>query len=617
MRNHVRTALRLLSALAAALAPSAAAQGDDWPQWRGPNRDGIVRGATLPAQWPAQLRAEWKVPVGEGYASPVVADGCVYVFTRQKDDEVLACFELASGKVLWKSEPCPAPCKAGPAAPGDVKTRATPAVAGERVFTLGVSEILSCFDAKTGKLLWRKHSRGHPTYGASASPLVVDGLCITAVGKRGLTAFDAATGDVKWCYDDVIGGPGYGSPILVDLAGARQVVTVAQNGYLGVALATGKLLWRLPVPRWDIQQCITPVVYRDLLIIADSGGPLRAIRLETGAQGITPREVWKAKAHTSNGYHTCSPVLAGDWLLGFSGQKVGHLYCLDAQTGETLWQSEGRLGGSASGHASLVSAGSVWLALTTTGYLSVMKASGTAYEKIAAYRMPERGTDAYPVLIGDRILIKDHVTLRCLRIAPDPATPSAAPADGRKFIFLDLKARANQQLIDDVSGPGNNLAALPRGEQTIAGVRWQIGAGLIQLSGKLARDRPEKVEGIPVGSRCTRLHFLHATQWQAPDDTTVGHYTVTYDDNSEEKIPIAYGKDVRDWWFRPGAAPPSRARVAWEGDNDLARNGGSRIRLYLSTWNNPHPNRQVVRIDLTSTNSADAAPFCVAITVEK
>src|SRR5262249_55141936 len=267
--------------------------------------------------WPRTLTEEWQVPVGEGYSSPVVAGGNVYVFTRQKDHEVVMCFHVAGGKEIWRSDPYPAPYKPGPGAPGDTKTRSTPAVAGGRIFTLGVGGGLSCLDARTRKLHSPKDN-GYPVNGASASPLVDDGVGITQVGKGGLTAFDVATGEVKWCYDDVIGGPAYGSPILVELAGERQVVTVTQGHFLGVSAATGKLLWRLRVPRWDLQQCITPVRYKDLIIFADSGEPLRAVRLGKGGKGITAKEVWKAKGHTSSGYHLSSPVLAGDWLFGFS-----------------------------------------------------------------------------------------------------------------------------------------------------------------------------------------------------------------------------------------------------------------------------------------------------------
>jgi RNA polymerase sigma factor (sigma-70 family) len=400
-----------------ALDPEAAAQAD-WPQWRGPNRDGVVHGVTVPKHWPKALKEEWRVPVGEGYSSPVVADGHVIVFTRQKDDEVVLCLDVVSGKEVWRSEPCPAPYVPGPAARGNNKPRSTPAIAGGRVFTFGVGGILSCLDAGTGKLLWRKDSKQYPVYGAAASPLVENGLCIVHAGgpgKGGLTAFDAATGDVKWCNTDSI-GPSYASPILADLVGERQVLTFTQGNFLSVSAATGKRLWGLSLPRFDVEKCLTPVRYKDLIVVADYQEPLRAIRPERGEKGIVPKEVWKASGPPM---HMSSPVLAGDWLFGFSGQKGGHLFCLDARTGRTLWQSEGRLGGSATSYASLLNAGSVWLALTNNGWLIVLRASGTAYEPITEYQVAEGGTDAHPVFLGDRILIKDDLTLRSFRIERD------------------------------------------------------------------------------------------------------------------------------------------------------------------------------------------------------
>jgi outer membrane protein assembly factor BamB len=288
-------------------------------------------------------------------------------------------------------------------------------VAGGRIFTLGVSGILSCLDARTGKLLWRKDSRGYPTYGACASPLVLDGLCIVHVGdgkKGGLTAFDVKTGNVKWCYKGW-DGPSYGSPILVDLAGERQLVAFMQATFLGVSVRTGKKLWGLGCPRFDLEKCITPVRYKDLLIFADYQEPPRAIRLEKGDKGIVVKDVWKAKGHT---LHMSSPVLAGDRLFGFSGQKFGHLFCLDAKTGKTLWQSKGRLG---SGYASVLNAGSVWLALTDRGQLVVVKPSGKAYQPIATYRVSDTDTTAHPVFLGKRIVIKDQTTLRCYRLEPE------------------------------------------------------------------------------------------------------------------------------------------------------------------------------------------------------
>src|SRR5262245_30979935 len=201
----------------------------DWPQWRGPNRDGVGHGLRAPEKWPKALKEEWRVPVGEGVSSPVVVGDRVYVFTRQKDDEMVLCLDVATGKEVWRSEPHPAPYQWWPGEGNFSKgPRSTPTVAGGRVYTAGVSGVLSCLDAATGKLLWRKQSRERPPYGGPASPLVADGLCFVHMGcdgknEDGLTAFDAATGEVKWHIADG-SRPGYGSPLLADLAGERQVV---------------------------------------------------------------------------------------------------------------------------------------------------------------------------------------------------------------------------------------------------------------------------------------------------------------------------------------------------------------------------------------------------------
>jgi outer membrane protein assembly factor BamB len=215
-----------------------------WPQWRGPNRDGVVHGVTVPEKWPETLTQEWRVPVGEGVASPVVVGRDVYVFTRHKNDEAVSCLDLTTGKGNWSSEPYEALYKVGPGE-GDAgnRPRSTPAVAGGRIFSLGMSGILTCLDTKTGKLIWRKDTK--QAYYGGSSPLVVDDLCIAHLGDGktgGLTAFDVATGEVKWCFSDSYCAMS-GSPILVDLAGERQVVSYSAWNACGVSLATGRKLW--------------------------------------------------------------------------------------------------------------------------------------------------------------------------------------------------------------------------------------------------------------------------------------------------------------------------------------------------------------------------------------
>ena len=397
----------------------------DWPQWRGPNRDGVVQhGVTVPAKWPKALKEEWKVSVGRGVASAVVVGGNIYVFTRVQDDEFVLCLDLVSGKEIWRSEPYSAPYKPGPGENmGEDRPRSTPAVAGGRVYTLGMSGILSCLDARSGKLVWRKEwklppgpaATGH-NYGGT-SPLVADGLCIVHVGDGktgGLTAFDARTGEVKWC--SAHGSNGSSSPILVDLAGERQVVTFTSSGLVGVSAATGKKLWG--TSSLGGSGYTTPVQHKDLLIFADDRRPLRAIRLEKGDKGLTTKEVWKAPGHP---LYYSSPVLAGDLLFGMSVSKSGHFFCLDANTGQTLWEGPARLGLTErrESHASILKAGSVLLFLTDRGRLLVVKPSATAYEPIAEYRVSDTETDAHPVFLGDRLLIRDQLILRSFRIEQD------------------------------------------------------------------------------------------------------------------------------------------------------------------------------------------------------
>jgi hypothetical protein len=195
-----------------------------------------------------------------------------------------------------------------------------------------------------------------------------------------------------------------------------------------------------------------------------------------------------------------------------------------------------------------------------------------------------------------------------------PGRPKQLEAVEPKFAYLDLQPLANSKLKD---GTGNNLAALAKGEQSLAGVKFKVGDGLIQLGSASSQDMPEKVEGIKVGMTCRKLCFLHACHRAAPEDSIIGYYTINYEDKSQETIPLVYGKDIADWWYYAGDNGPSRARVAWKGTNDKAQSEGANIRLYLTTWKNPEPERKIVSIDFGSTSYTGTNPFCVAITAEK
>jgi hypothetical protein len=189
-----------------------------------------------------------------------------------------------------------------------------------------------------------------------------------------------------------------------------------------------------------------------------------------------------------------------------------------------------------------------------------------------------------------------------------------------RFSPVDLQPYANQKLADNLGSgtQGNNLTELSVGEYVFRGVKLKVGEGFIQLGSKILETAPEKVEGIQVNRTLAKLHILQATCWSAADGTLIGEYRVTFEDRSTFLVPIVYGRDVRDWLYVEGEQEPSHGKVVWKGDNEFARQVKSRIRLYLTTWENPWPDKKVTTIDyLSKKDQTEAAPFCVAISAER
>jgi hypothetical protein len=206
----------------------------------------------------------------------------------------------------------------------------------------------------------------------------------------------------------------------------------------------------------------------------------------------------------------------------------------------------------------------------------------------------------------------------------------AAPVD-RKLTYIDLRSKVNQKLTDNLGtgADGNNLNELPTGEQTFGDVKFEIGDGLIQLGSKVLEKMPEKVEDIKIDRTLTKLYILDATAfgggpnkegdpWFVKDDALIGEYQVKFEDKSAEIIPIVYGQDVRDWFYVEGEKELTRGKVIWKGENARAKQVGAKIRLYLTTWENPKPDKKVISIDyISKKDETVAAPFCVALTLER
>ena len=375
-----------------------------WPQWRGPARDGVAA-AQAPATWPAALTKKWKIAIGSGYATPIVADGRVYVHARTGDNETIAAYDIATGKPLW-SDAHPAAYKMNPAAeshgPGP---KSSPVLANGRLYTFGISGILSCLDAASGKVIWRKQpSAEQPHFGVATSPLVVDGLVVAFVGghERGaLTAFDAVTGAVRWQWTG--GAPAYASPVLATLAGVRQLVTQSRTHVVGVGL-DGGLLWQIPITTPYDQNSVTPVVAGDLVIYAGLSNPTTAVRIVKSGATLTPQEVWK---NADVSMYMSTAVVAGDALVGLGQRNRGQFFAIDLKSGKTLWTTRGR----ETENAALIRVPGYTLIQTTEGELVVARDSATSFDVVKRYDVADSTTWAHPALVGNQLFVRDANSL--------------------------------------------------------------------------------------------------------------------------------------------------------------------------------------------------------------
>jgi outer membrane protein assembly factor BamB len=393
------------------------AAAQDWSQWRGSNRDSKVSGFTAPKTWPKELAQKWKVTVGQGDATPALVGDKLYVFARQEGGEITRCLDAATGKELWQDK-YDALGATGPAS-GHAGPRSSPAVVSGKVVTLGVRGVLSCLDAATGKMLWRKDDfqGAWPQFFTASSPIIVDGLCIAELGgpgNGGIAAYDLGTGEQKWKWTD--DAPAYASPMLLTLGGTKLVVAQTAKKMVALGAADGKLAWEKPfATRYNAS---TPIVDGQTIIYGGSGQGFKAVKLTKEADGFVAKELW-SNADKSVLYNT--PVLKNGLLFGLT--EGNEFFCLNAQTGQTAWSApagpadaaggggggggRGR-GGGRGGYGSIIDAGSVLLALTPSSQLIAYEPSDKQYTELARIKVADTQTYAQPVVSGKRIFIKDQ-----------------------------------------------------------------------------------------------------------------------------------------------------------------------------------------------------------------
>ncbi len=404
MKNANRT--RVVLAGCVVLIGASCVLAQDWPQWRGQNRDAKVTGFTVPQTWPKELTQKWRVTVGQGDATPALVGDKLYVFARQDANEVTICLDAGSGKELWKDKYSATTVTGAPARhPGP---RSSPTVTNGKVVTLGVGGIVSCLDSATGKVLWRKDDFPGvwPKFYTAMSPVIVDGLCIAHLGKEGegaIVAYDLATGDQKWKW--AAEGPAYASPVLMTVEGVKMIVTQTEKNIVAISVADGKLLWQAPFePTGMAYNTATPIVDRQTIVYAGSGRGTKAVKIEKQGDGFTSKELW---SNPENAVQYNSPVLKNGLIFGLS--QKGNFFCINAQTGQTAWTDPT---GGRGGFGSIVDAGSVLLALTPKSppesRLVVFEPGDKEYKELASFKVADNQSYAYPVVAGSRIFVKDQ-----------------------------------------------------------------------------------------------------------------------------------------------------------------------------------------------------------------
>jgi len=390
-------AILLLALAQQALAQSAAS----WPQWRGPNRDGISKETGLLKQWPAEgPPLVWKASgAGGGYSSFSVANGKLYTMGLRGEREFVVAFDVATGKEAWATPH-------GSAFRNDRGDgpRGTPTVDGDRVYALGGSGDLTAFEARTGKIVWSKNvlqefGGSNITWGISESPLVLGNKVLVNAGGPGasIVALNKDNGAVIWKSQS--DRAGYSSAIPVELNGTTQVVFFTAQRAVGLDAKDGRLLWEYGKPSNRVANVATPIARGNRVFISSdygTGGGVVEISADNSA-----KEIWFTQDMRN---HHSSSVLIGDYLYGFSSAI---LTAIRFDTGEIAWRDR------SVGKGSLVFADGNLYCFSENGIVGLVEATPTGYKEKGRFRLAQGNlpTWTHPVVVGGRLYLRDQDTI--------------------------------------------------------------------------------------------------------------------------------------------------------------------------------------------------------------
>lgn len=396
--------LALFGCLLVLWAPESGA--GEWPQWRGPTRDGLATGAAWPPDFAdGRLKRVWRVEQGPSYSGPIVAGDRVFTTaTVDKRMEVVGAHHRDTGERLWETSwegaiSVPFFAKAN----GDW-IRSTPAWDGERLYVGGIRDVLVCLDGATGQIVWRhdfvqEHKTPPPAFGFVCSPLV-DGERIYAQAGASIACLDKRSGRVLWrALEDQGGmwGSAFSSPVIAEIAGKRQLVALRREGLAAVDPDTGEVLWTQKVEAFRGMNILTPVVFGSSLLTSTYGGRTILHRLDNEGGTFKTTPAWEQK---SQGYMSSPVIIGGHAYHHLRSQRMT---CIDLGTGEEKWTTSESFGK----YCSLVANGDRILALDERGLLFLIQASPEKYIKLDSKRVAERDTWAHLAVVDGELYIRE------------------------------------------------------------------------------------------------------------------------------------------------------------------------------------------------------------------
>ncbi|HWP42041.1 MAG TPA: PQQ-binding-like beta-propeller repeat protein, partial [Blastocatellia bacterium] len=381
-----------------------------WTDYRGPNRDGRYDELRVLATWPASGPPElWRQPVGGGYASFVVAEGVAYTIEQRREKEVVAAYDVETGREIWTHGWNASFVESM----GGDGPRATPTWNEGRIYALGATGEFRCLDARTGKAIWGRNiltdnRAQNLEWGMAASPLVVDDKVIVLPGGspgRSVVAYNRLTGEPVWrSLDD---RQAYVSPMLVRLAGQRQIVVVTSRRVVGLTVEKGALLWEYP---WETSMginCSQPIAISEnrLFISSGYGKGAAVIEIIKDGNGYSAKTVWE-NTNMKNKFN--SSVYHEGYIYGLD---EGILCCVDAATGERKWK------GGRYGYGQVLLAGSNLVVISDAGDLALVKAAPDQHTELVRFAALEGKTWNYPAIAGGRLLVRNTMTMACYNIS--------------------------------------------------------------------------------------------------------------------------------------------------------------------------------------------------------